>query len=292
VTEPTSPLISVVVPFLNCERYLKRCLDALEAQTLPREDFEVLMVDNGSVDSSAAIVRSYAGVRLQTEPRPGGYRARNRGIAEASGDVIAFTDADCAPSTDWLARILDGMRDPTVQVVQGSWAHSGESWILGLVASYEAVKNHLIFSGSSSDLYYACANNLAVRRRVFAEVGPFVEMSHGADVVLVQRVISAFGKDSVCYRPDARLKHLELDGLAAWFRKMFKYGRSYEDYRSVEACRALNYRERVSVFRRGFNQGLFSWHEAPFLLGALVAGAAWYEGGRASARVLNSLTMR
>ena len=91
-------IVSVVVPMLNVEAYLERCLVSLANQANPGAGVEVLVVDNGSTDGSPEIARRFEGkVRLLREPVRGAYRARNHGVAAARGDIVAFTDADCVP---------------------------------------------------------------------------------------------------------------------------------------------------------------------------------------------------
>src|SRR3546814_6140497 len=98
--------VAVVIPVWNGEAVLGRCLDALARQTLPRGAYQIIVVDNGSSDATRKIARSYAGVELLEEPQPGSYVARNRGIERVRAPIMAFTDADCEPATDWLERIL------------------------------------------------------------------------------------------------------------------------------------------------------------------------------------------
>ena len=88
------PKISCVVPVWNGETYLQTALDSIFAQSLPPD--EVIVVDDGSTDGSAAVALRNAarGVRLIRKARGGSATARNLGIAEATGDLIAFLDAD------------------------------------------------------------------------------------------------------------------------------------------------------------------------------------------------------
>jgi CDP-glycerol glycerophosphotransferase len=97
---PTSPVstprVSVVVPIYNVERYLLECLESLAHQTL--RDLEVVMVDDGSTDSSASIAASFAAAdhrfRLVQQPNGGLGNARNTGADHASGEYLAFVDSD------------------------------------------------------------------------------------------------------------------------------------------------------------------------------------------------------
>lgn len=98
--------VAVVIPVWNGEAVLGRCLDALARQTLPRGTYQIIVVDNGSNDATARIARSYTGVELLEEKRPGSYVARNLGIERVRAPITAFTDADCEPAPDWLEQIL------------------------------------------------------------------------------------------------------------------------------------------------------------------------------------------
>lgn len=94
MTGTTTPLVSVVVPVYEGERYLAQCLDSLVAQDHPA--MEVLVVDDGSTDGSAAIAERYPQVRLLRREHEGLGATRNAGVAAATADLIAFCDAD-----DW-----------------------------------------------------------------------------------------------------------------------------------------------------------------------------------------------
>jgi len=98
--------VAVIIPVWNGEAVLARCLDALVHQTIPRDTYQIIVVDNGSSDATARIARSYTGVELLEEKRPGSYVARNLGIGRVRAPITAFTDADCEPAPDWLEQIL------------------------------------------------------------------------------------------------------------------------------------------------------------------------------------------
>jgi glycosyltransferase involved in cell wall biosynthesis len=99
------PLVSVVIPVWGDAAGLGDALDRLARQTWPRDRLEVLVVDNGAVgDAPARAAAGRPGVRVVAEPATGSYAARNRGVREARGEVIAFTDADCLPAEDWVER--------------------------------------------------------------------------------------------------------------------------------------------------------------------------------------------
>lgn len=98
------PTVSVVIPVKDDAALLRRCLAALSAQT--RVPDEIIVVDNGSVDASAAVARR-AGALVVRCAVPGIPAAASRGYDAASGAVILRLDADCVPAPTWVARMCD-----------------------------------------------------------------------------------------------------------------------------------------------------------------------------------------
>jgi glycosyltransferase involved in cell wall biosynthesis len=116
----TNPVISVIVPVWNDERRIGQCIEALKRQSLEPSLFEIIIVDNGSTDSTSAVVSGHAGVILLHESKPGSYAARNHGLAHARGEYVAFTDSDCVPERDWIETGLKAVRDrPDIGVAAG-----------------------------------------------------------------------------------------------------------------------------------------------------------------------------
>ena len=94
-----NPLVSVIIPVYNVEKYLRQCLDSVLAQTYTK--YEVLLIDDGSTDSSADICREYckkdSRFKLYQKQNGGASSARNLGLENASGDYLFFLDSD-----DWI----------------------------------------------------------------------------------------------------------------------------------------------------------------------------------------------
>ncbi len=104
------PRVSVVVPVYNGADQIGHCIEALRQQTLPADSYEIIIVNNASVDDTEKIIKRYP-VRLLYEAKRGPAAARNTGIRAADADLIAFTDADCIPHEDWLEHLVDAMSD-------------------------------------------------------------------------------------------------------------------------------------------------------------------------------------
>lgn len=110
---------SFIVPIYNAQETLSRCLDSILNQTYP--SYEVWMIDDGSVDNSAAIAATYVEkdprFMLIRQPNSGPSRARNRGLESAKGDVVAFVDSDDFIEPDYLQQIVQAFRRNNAQIV-------------------------------------------------------------------------------------------------------------------------------------------------------------------------------
>ncbi len=109
---------SVIIPAYNAAHILPRCLDALERQTLPRTAYEIIVVDDGSLDQTA-VIATERGARLLEVGHAGAAAARNAGVEIAHAPIVVFTDADCEPAPDFLERVLEPLADANVSGARG-----------------------------------------------------------------------------------------------------------------------------------------------------------------------------
>ena len=105
------PKVSVIIPAYNEERYIARCLTSLAKQTYP--SYEVIVVDDGSSDSTVRVVQSFAGVRLSRQQHGGPGSARNLGAQEATGDILVFIDADMFVAPDFISKLVSPILEGT-----------------------------------------------------------------------------------------------------------------------------------------------------------------------------------
>jgi glycosyltransferase involved in cell wall biosynthesis len=116
----SSPFVSVIIPVYNDSKRLQVCLNALENQTYPIDKYEVIVVDNGSETEVSPLVSAYRQAKATYEYKPGSYAARNKGLSMAKGEIVAFTDSDCIPATDWIEKGVDNLlRTPNCGLVAG-----------------------------------------------------------------------------------------------------------------------------------------------------------------------------
>ena len=200
------PEISVVIPHLNQPGQLAACLAALAEQTLAADRFEVLVVDNGSTPLPADVVAGLPGVRLAYEAQPGPGLARNRGVALAGAEILAFLDADCIPDPGWLAAVLAAFAaDPAAAVLGGAVRVFAEAdGRPNLAEAFDLVfgfRQELTIDRHD----FAATANLAVRRAVFAAVGGFAGVSVSEDMDWGRRAkLAGF---PTRFAPDARVRH-------------------------------------------------------------------------------------
>ena len=170
--------LSVIVPAYNEGRLLPGCLDSLLAQTADPASYEVVVVDNGSTDRTAAIAKS-KGVRVEEEPRKGYVHAIRRGVEASDTSIFAFIDADCRAPADWVTRILrDFEQTPDIVALGGKLDFFDLHPIPRLVT-----KGILSFARALP------GNNMAIRREALQQAGgidPSVNLS--ADYWLTLRL--------------------------------------------------------------------------------------------------------
>jgi glycosyltransferase involved in cell wall biosynthesis len=274
--------ISVIVPVYNNEDHVEACIQGLLSQQYSDGACEFILVDNNSTDRSAEIVKRYPGIRLLSQPKQGSYAARNLGLSVARGQIIAFTDSDCVPRADWLQQIANTMRNSGVGIVLGRREFQGPSRPLKLLEKYEAHKASYILSGTDREVFFGYTNNMAVRRSLMDAVGPFTELGRGADVIFVRRAIDRFSCQILRYSPDVVIRHLEITSVWKWYRKMYIYGRSYQNYRRLVVAHPLSNAQRLEVFKRMTSESNFSCLESARLLTLLGGGCLLWQLGRLS----------
>ncbi|MFA5766532.1 MAG: glycosyltransferase [Candidatus Paceibacterota bacterium] len=173
-------MISVIIPAYNEEKNIGSCLESLFSQK-DATDWEIIVVDNASSDRTAEIASGFPGVKIIKEPKKGVTLARNRGAAEARGDILFFLDADAIVSSDYLKRISEKFeKDKDLIVVSGPYSYAIDSnfyikLALFFVYYFLAWPAECFFNrflGLASSLN---AGNFAVVKKHFLEVGGFNE---------------------------------------------------------------------------------------------------------------------
>ncbi len=210
---------SVVVPAYQSEGVVGECLAALRAQTVAAGDFEVIVVDDGSRDATAARAAE-GGARVLRQANAGPASARNAGARAAEGDVVLFTDADCRPEPGWLDAMTRPFARTEVSAVQGRYVGSQREiaarWSqLEFDERYERIPD-----GAPIDFIFTYS--AAYRRSVFLALGGFDEgfpAPNGEDMDLAFRLQA--GGHRFVFARSAHVKHVHPTTWVWYFRQKF-----------------------------------------------------------------------
>jgi glycosyltransferase involved in cell wall biosynthesis len=217
------PRVSAIVPVRNGEKHVRRCLEALLAQSWPAQRLEILVVDDASTDSTRERVRELPVQLLAQGERRGPYAARNAALRVAAGDVLAFTDSDCVPAEDWIERGVAALARQRADLAGGHvrFCLSRRRSAFELLDSL----SNLDQERSVAERGVAKTGNLFAARRVLDAIGPFPERRSGCDVAWTGRATGAgfalvYAHDAVVEKP-AR-------GALALVRKQYRVGRGQQ----------------------------------------------------------------
>ena len=218
-------MISVLIATRDRAPLLKATLEALCEQESPGCRFEILIVDNGSVDSTAAVVaeaarRSNVPITYLTEEKSGKSHALNSAVDHARGDVLALTDDDVLPSTGWLAAFARTFSETNADYAAGRilplWEAPPPRWLTpslhGVLAIPDGGTRRLTLTGSQ-DQVMPIGANMAIRRAVLDSVGGWNPdlgklkdtLRTGEDHEFALRLVAAGFKG--VYEPEASVLH-------------------------------------------------------------------------------------
>lgn len=227
------PLVSIIVPVRNGALDLPDLLQCIGKQNYPADNFELFIVVNNSTDRTEAVGRKLAStcpfkVEVICDSRyESSYSARNIGIKHARGEIIAFTDVDCRPSSAWLKSLVDGFGIQNVGIVAGAVKSlAGDSIIERWSMRRDLLsQQHTL---SNEHLPFAQTANMAIRRDVLVEIGLFrPAMPGGGDADLCWRMqhTSAW---NISYCPNAIVMHRHRSSVLALYEQFHRYGTSFK----------------------------------------------------------------
>ena len=205
------PFVSVIIPVYNDYLQLHTCLRALEQQTYPRKRFEIVVVDNDSSEIPPDPIPAGVDARWLKETKRGSYAARNLGVRNTRGEILAFIDSDCIPHPDWIERgvsAIEHLKGPgyvagRVEVFPRDADHPTPTEYFEMVTAFRMDEN-------MRELHWGGAGNLFVRRTIIEDIGPFDEaLQSGGDAEFGKRVFAAgyqqfFAEDAVVRHPARR----------------------------------------------------------------------------------------
>lgn len=190
------------------------------SQSAPRDLYEVIVVDDGSTDATAAIARSH-GIRVIPQPPLGMAAARNTGARAARGEILLFLDADCVPALDWVAQMLAPFKDELVAGVKGSYLTHQTALLPRLIqAEYEDRYRRLDQEGS---IDFVDGYSAGYRRSVFLSAGGFDSSLIAAEDVDLSYRLAKSGRRLV-FAPKACVHHQHGRTVQRYIAQKIRYG--------------------------------------------------------------------
>ena len=222
-------MISTIVPTYARPEHLRDCLEALACQEHPRQDYEVVVVDDGSPESPVTIVADFErrmDVSLLVQENAGPAAARNAGAARARGALLAFTDDDCRPEPGWLAALARAHAAAPDRLLGGTTDNALADDLYA--ATSQMLIDHLYeyFNADPDDCRLFTSNNFAVPTGAFHELGGFAgefPLAGGEDRELCDRWVASGRR--MRFVPEAVVQHFHGMTLRAFARQHFGYGR-------------------------------------------------------------------
>jgi glycosyltransferase involved in cell wall biosynthesis len=213
--------VSVVIPAYNAERTIRHTVAQSLSQTKGSLQVEVLVVDDGSTDDTAAVAES-AGATVIGQENAGPAAARNRGWRSANGRVICFVDADCIPSKDWLVNLLDGFSNSEIGAVTGSYdIANATSWLARWVHR-EIVERHMRMPAFVRAFG---SYNAAIPKYVLESTGgfdPSYRRASGEDNDLSYRILKRGWL--IRFQKEAKVAHHHPEKLLKYLKEQYRHG--------------------------------------------------------------------
>ena len=210
------PFVSIIIPVYNDAQRLRQCLTLLENQTYPKAYYEIIVVDNNSTEDLKSVVSEFSQAHYAFEATLGSYSARNQGLAIAKGDILGFTDSDCAPTVDWIEKgVAQIQKHPACGFVAGCIHFSFEDPKSPTPAELYDSLHFLQQEKYVKQDHFGATANLFTTPQVFAKVGSFnAKLKSGGDREWGERVHAAgyaqvYGADVQIFHP-ARSSFQEL----------------------------------------------------------------------------------
>jgi glycosyltransferase involved in cell wall biosynthesis len=279
-----APKISVIVPALNEAARIEDCLRALKQQDYPQDRYEIIVVDNGSVDDTPAIAKRHQ-VQVLHENRRSAYFARNTAIKQSQGDYLAFTDADCVADRSWLTSFVDAAERSPELIAGGLILYDVELDNLANKLLAERKEPARLRENVEVHGCVACGN-MFVSRSLFEKHGLFRTVKSGADIDFSRRVARA--GCSPKFRETAIVRHKSDFSNAQFLKRNF--GEQFGQARLSETGGAFSdllgslarvpWRPGLSHLAGGFPNWGYRWLDRWYSYMGRLQGAydAWREG--------------
>jgi GT2 family glycosyltransferase len=218
----SNPEYSIVVPAYQAADVIGNCVKALNAQSIPRERYEIIVVDDGSTDGTATAAREAGADQVITCVHGGPGAARNAGVAIANSRIMLFTDADCEPIPAWIEQIAAPFQDQAIYGAKGTYRTHQRA----LVARFIQLEYEDKYDKMRGQDYidFIDTYSAAYRRKVFEQTGGFDPAFRVAneDVEFSYRVAQLGHK--LVFVPEAVVFHRHANSVLKYLRRKYYVG--------------------------------------------------------------------
>lgn len=215
--------IAIVTGIYNEEKHIRELIDAVLAQTVKPDEF--ILVDDGSKDKTAEIVKEYAEknpwIKYYYQENAGPASARNRAWKNSTSDICIFTDGDCVPNNNWIEKLIQPFSDETVGAVAGTYRTVNVQSLLARFIGLEIGWKH---SRYGRTIKVHGTYNLAVRKSVLEEIGGLDEsypVPSGEDWDMTYKIAKKY---KIVFAPEAIVGHYHPEKFWPYMKNQVRRG--------------------------------------------------------------------
>ncbi len=219
--------VSVIVPVYNAQNNIDLCIRSLLEQDYPKDRYEVIIVDNNSKDKTKEIINKYDVKYVLEDGIQSSYAARNKGIKEAVGGILAFTDSDCIADQNWIEKGVRAFHDDKIGGIGGKvCSYMPKNYIERYQAKKDVMGQEKLLTQDKIEkkLGKITTCNAFYRRKVFNIIGLFEPtIISGGDHDLSLRMQTQTDY-SIAYNSEAIVYHKHRTSLKDFWKQYYKYG--------------------------------------------------------------------
>jgi glycosyltransferase involved in cell wall biosynthesis len=239
---------SIVIPTYNRPDRLRTCLESIAKIDYPKDNFEVIIVDDGSkmpLDPIVDLFRADLDLKLLRQSNAGPASARNAGAAIARGKFIVFTDDDCCPTVNWLTAFADRFELTPTALLGGQTLNALPENLYSTASQLAIDYIYDYYNQGEMRANFFASNNFALPTAAFKSIGGFdrtFPLAAAEDREFCDRWIDRGGR--MVYLPEAQIYHAHHLSLPTFWRQHFNYGRGAFCFHQIRADRT---QERIAV---------------------------------------------